>query len=52
MEKIEILTSKIITLASFEKDKHYVTLSLNLSDVGSPFKYKVIFYAEAQSDGV
>jgi hypothetical protein len=36
----------------FENDKHYVTLSLNLDHIGSPSKYKVIFYAEVERDGV
>jgi hypothetical protein len=36
----------------FENDKHYVTLSLNLDLIGSPSKYKVIFYAEVERDGV
>jgi hypothetical protein len=36
----------------FESDKHYVTLSLNLDDIGSPPKYKVIFYAEVERDRV
>ncbi|HKG88303.1 MAG TPA: hypothetical protein VKA95_08250, partial [Nitrososphaeraceae archaeon] len=36
----------------FENEKHYVTLSLNLDHIGSPSKYKVIFYAEVKRDGI
>jgi hypothetical protein len=36
----------------FEQDGGYVTLSLNLDQIGAPSKYKVLFYAEVQRDGI
>lgn len=36
----------------FEHEKPYVTLSLDLDRIGNPSKYKVIFYAEIEREGV
>jgi hypothetical protein len=36
----------------YEQDGNYVMLSLDLDQIGSPSKYKVIFYAEVERDGI